>query len=89
MMARTAPRRPEMNPIETEHVLDADGVLHLNLPVGAAEAGRKVRVTVTLLPRPVSQEEYQRIVAELAGSWGDDVRLADEDDPSPVQVSPG
>ncbi len=61
-----------MNPFESEHVLDAEGVLHLDLPVGASEAGRKVRVTVTLLPRPMSQEEYEAWVDSMAGSWQGD-----------------
>ena len=89
MMVRTDPRRPAMNPIESEHELDADGVLHLTMPVGAAEAGRKVLVTVTLLPRPMSREEYHRFVYEMAGSLGEDYRLPDEDEPSPTRVAPG
>jgi len=77
-----------MKRIESEHVLDADGVLHLDLPLGATEAGRKVVVTVRLLPRPMSQEEWHRFVGEMAGSLGDDFRLADEDEPSPARATP-
>lgn len=61
-----------MKRIESEHVLDADGVLHLNLPIGAEEAGRKVVVTVRLLPRPMTQEEYKAWVLSMAGSWQGD-----------------
>lgn len=76
-----------MKSISSEHVLDEDGVLRLDLPLGPAEAGRKVRVTVTLLPRPMSQEEYQRIVNELAGSWEGPFELPD--DPPPVERGVG
>lgn len=61
-----------MKRIEAEHKLDENGVLHLDLPIGAEEAGRQVLVTVTLLPRPMSQEEWHGFVEEMAGSWQGD-----------------
>ena len=78
-----------MKSIWVEGKVAADGVLRLEIPLGVAEAGRPIRVTATPLPWPISQEEYQRIVKELAGSWGDDVRLAREDESSPAQGSSG
>lgn len=58
-----------MKPIVLERKADSDGVLRIDLPLGAGEAGREVRVTVTPLPRPMSQEEYRAWVLSMAGTW--------------------
>lgn len=77
-----------MNPIVVERTVDADGVLRLEIPVGAADAGRCVRVSATLLPKPMTQEEWHRFVDEMAGSVGEDFRLADEDETPAARVPP-
>jgi hypothetical protein len=54
----------------TTHVkVGADG--NVIVPVGRDEAGREVTVTITPAPGPTSQEEYQRIIRETAGSVPD------------------
>jgi len=50
-----------------------DGVLHLTLPLGAADADKEVRVTVESVgPPAMSQEEWRRLVLETAGKWQGD-----------------
>jgi len=47
-----------------------DGVLHLTLPLGAAEADQDVRVTVEPVARPSpTAEEWRRAVLATAGRW--------------------
>ena len=47
----------------------ADGVLQLSVPVGAADAGREVSVTVEPVGPPPSADEWRRRVMETAGKW--------------------
>ena len=62
-----------MNRIVTTSRVGSDGVLHLTLPLGAAEADREVRVTVEpAVPPRVSQEEWRRLVLATAGRWQGD-----------------
>jgi hypothetical protein len=50
--------------------VSSDGVLHLALPVGADAANREVQVTVEpVMPAPMSQEEWRRLVLSTAGKW--------------------
>lgn len=49
----------------------ADGVLHLNLPLGPSEASREVQVTVESVPAIVKQDEWERRVLATAGSIPD------------------
>lgn len=58
-----------MNPIVVERQADAEGVLHLDLPLGPEGAGRNVRVSVTLLPRPLTQAQWEAWVYSTAGTW--------------------
>ncbi len=52
--------------------VSSDGSLHLDLPVGAEEAGKEVRVTVEPVPAmPMSQEEWRAFVMRTAGSITD------------------
>jgi hypothetical protein len=47
-----------------------DGVLHLTLPLGAADAGQDVRVTVEpVAPLSLATEEWRRAVLATAGRW--------------------
>ena len=48
-----------------------DGVLHLELPLGADEANREVQVTVEALARPMPPAEWRAWVLSMAGSIED------------------
>ncbi len=69
-----------MNRIMLEERVNGDGILHFELPLGPAEAGRDVRVTVeTIEPkRPMTQEEWQAIILEMAGSWQGEFERPDQ-----------
>lgn len=48
----------------------SDGTLHLALPVGAADAGREVQITIEPVgPPELSPDEWRRRVLETAGKW--------------------
>lgn len=50
--------------------IGSDGVLHLHLPVGAAEADKEVQVTVEAAPSAsMSPEEWHKIILSTAGAW--------------------
>jgi hypothetical protein len=65
-----------MNRIVLHPRVGSDGVLHLSVPMGAAEAGREVEVTIesppSKTPGPRDQEEWRRFVMETAGTWQGD-----------------
>lgn len=46
-----------------------DGILQLSVPVGPADAGREVHVTVEPVGPPSSADEWRRRVLETAGKW--------------------
>jgi hypothetical protein len=46
-----------------------DGVLQLSVPVGAADAGRELHVTVEPVASAPSADEWRRRVFETAGKW--------------------
>ncbi|MBY0527716.1 MAG: hypothetical protein K2R98_30240 [Gemmataceae bacterium] len=49
-----------------------DGVLHLEVPLGAAEANREVQVVVESAARPrMTQEEWCEFIRTTAGSIAD------------------
>jgi hypothetical protein len=53
--------------------IGSDGVLRLHLPVGQAEAGKEVQVTVEPAPAPaMSQEEWRERILATAGKWQGD-----------------
>jgi hypothetical protein len=58
-----------MNRIVVKSRVGADGVLHVTVPVGPAEANREVQVTVEPAPQPMTQEEWRAWVQSMAGSW--------------------
>jgi hypothetical protein len=66
-----------MTLIELKAKVGPDGVLTLSIPVGLAEANREVKVVVqsaepALKKAPeMTREEWQRFVAETAGSVTD------------------
>ena len=49
----------------------ADGVLHLDVPVGAASANQEVKVTIQALPPRMTQEEWREFIQRSAGSITD------------------
>jgi hypothetical protein len=50
----------------------ADGILHVLVPVGEADANREVEVTINPLPKSgMSQEEWRKLVLSTAGSITD------------------
>ena len=63
-----------MNRIVTTSKISRDGILHLSLPVGLAEADREVQVTIESCPpkQPKTPEEWSAWVDSIAGSWKGD-----------------
>ena len=50
----------------------ADGILHIALPIGQADADREVQVTVDPVgPTPLTQDEWRNFVLSTAGSITD------------------
>ena len=51
--------------------IGADGVLHLEVPLGEPEAGLEVRVTIEPLTpaHPMTREEWAAFLARTAGAW--------------------
>lgn len=60
-----------MNRIVLKSKVSSDGILHLSLPMGIAEADQDVQVTVepSAHRKPLSQEEWVEWVESMAGSW--------------------
>jgi hypothetical protein len=63
-------RRGIVSRFEMLSKVGPDGVLRLNVPLPAMDAGREVRVTVEpSLPEAMTQEDWQAGVLRLAGAW--------------------
>jgi hypothetical protein len=61
-----------MNRVVVHSHVGADGVLHLTVPMGKADAGREVQVTVEPVgPSAMTQEEWRRFVLSTAGTITD------------------
>ncbi len=60
-----------MTSIEMTSRVDANGVLNLSIPLGAADANREVRVIVEPLNEAMSDEQWRQFVRETAGSISD------------------
>ena len=59
-----------MQRIVVQSRVGANGVLHLTLPVGSADADREVQITVEpVSPPALSPDEWQRRILETAGKW--------------------
>jgi hypothetical protein len=59
-----------MNRIVVKSRVGSNGVLQLTLPVGPADAGREVQVTVEPVGLPaLSPDEWRQRVLETAGKW--------------------
>lgn len=61
-----------MNRMVVHSRIGADGVLHLVVPIGKAEADKEVQVTIDLPRKPaMTQEEWRQFVLSTAGSITD------------------
>ncbi len=65
-----------MNRLVFNSKVDSDGVLHLSLPVGAAEADKDVRVTVETIKTssntaPPAMTAADLLKSGLVGIWAD------------------
>jgi hypothetical protein len=61
-----------MNRMVVHSRVGTDGVLHLAVPIGEAEADKEVQVTIDPVSRPpMTQEEWRRFVLSTAGSVTD------------------
>jgi hypothetical protein len=59
-----------MNRMTIRSRVGADGVLRVNVPVGAAEADREMQVTIEPLARPaMTQQEWEAFVDSTTGAW--------------------
>ena len=59
-----------MNRLVVKSRVSRDGILHLDLPVGKAEADIEVQVTVEPLPPPrMSPDEWRQVILSTAGKW--------------------
>jgi hypothetical protein len=59
-----------MNRIVVKSRVGSNGVLQLTLPVGPADAGRDVQITVEPVgPPALSPDEWRQRILETAGKW--------------------
>jgi hypothetical protein len=59
-----------MNAMTVRSRIDADGVLRVAVPVGAAEADREVQLTIEPVPqRAEDRAEYVAWLRSMAGRW--------------------
>jgi hypothetical protein len=51
----------------------ADGVLHLSVPIGKADADKEVQITIDPMPAStMTQDEWSEFVRSTAGAWQGD-----------------
>jgi len=55
-----------------------DGVLHVVIPLGAAEANQEVEVTVRPTRPLLTPEEWREFIARTAGSWQGELERPDQ-----------
>lgn len=59
-----------MNPVIVNSKVGADGILQVQVPLGAAEANREVRVTIEASAAlPVASDDYVAWLRSVAGHW--------------------
>lgn len=62
-----------MNAITINAKVGKDGVLHIDVPLGAHAANQEVRLTIDPVSKPrFTGEEWSKIVDEMAGFWKGD-----------------
>jgi hypothetical protein len=61
-----------MNRVTIRSRVDSEGVVHVDVPVGLAEADREVLVTIEAIAHsPMSPEEWRTFIDSTAGSIAD------------------
>jgi hypothetical protein len=61
-----------MNRMVVNSRIGADGILHITVPIGKADADREVQVTIDPVhPSRMTQEEWRCFVLSTAGSIND------------------
>ena len=60
-----------MNRMIVKSRVGKDGVLHVNVPIGVADANREVQVTIepTEAPETRSRQDYLDFLQATAGAW--------------------
>jgi hypothetical protein len=62
-----------MTRITVKSRVDSNGILHLDVPIGPADADREVKVTIEpAVPETMSQEEWRQAILDTAGKWQGD-----------------
>jgi hypothetical protein len=68
-----------MNRMILKSRVGTDGVLHVNIPIGTAEAGRQVQITIEPESVPSkSKQEYWDFLDSTAGAWQGDFERPDQ-----------
>lgn len=67
-----------MNRVVLKSKIEADGVLHLNVPVGMAQANNDVQVTIEAIKPSASQQEWREFVERTAGAWSGDFQRPEQ-----------
>lgn len=67
-----------MNPLVITSKVGADGVLHLDVPVGTANANREVKVSIQLASPPLTPEEWRAFIQQTAGTWQGEFERPDQ-----------
>ena len=58
-----------MNRLVVKSKVGHDGMLHLDLAVGSAEANKEVQVTVEPIPTNMTADEWRQAILATAGQW--------------------
>jgi hypothetical protein len=63
-----------VNRVVVQSRVGADGVLHLDVPIGKEQAEKEVQVTIDPITKPaLPHEEWQQFVLSTAGAWQGDL----------------
>jgi hypothetical protein len=59
-----------MNRMVLKSIVDSDGVLHLDVPLGTDAANTEVQITLEPVPATaMTQEEWRSFILSTAGAW--------------------
>lgn len=68
-----------MNRMIVKSRVGTDGVLHVDIPIGATEAGREVQITIEpQASMSRTQQEYLDFLDATAGAWQGDFERPDQ-----------
>jgi hypothetical protein len=68
-----------MNRMIVKSRIGTDGVLHVDIPIGAAEAGQEVQIIIEPeTHRSKTQQEYWDFLDSTAGAWQGDFERPDQ-----------